>query len=65
MLESLSYITKQTCCPLCGHKTLNKLDDSNKFSILKRGIGVKSEKVCKQVRDTWKQIKDGVQVYYV
>ena len=29
MLEILSNITTQTCCPLCGHKKLNKLDDSN------------------------------------
>ena len=34
-----------------------------KISILKKGIGVESEKVCKQVRDqkVWKQVKDGAQ----
>ena len=42
-LEGLSNITTQTCYPLCGHKKLNKLDDSKKFSIL--GIGIESEKI--------------------
>ena len=28
-----------------------KLDDIKKFAILKNGIGIKGEKVCKQVRD--------------
>ena len=37
MLEGLSNITTQTCYPLCGHKKLNKLDDSKNFSILKKG----------------------------
>ena len=35
MLEGLSNITTQTCCPLCGHKKLNKLDDSKKFNFKK------------------------------
>ena len=51
MLKVLSNITKQTCFPLCRHKKLRKLDDSKRFSILKRGIEIESEKVCKQVRD--------------
>ena len=37
MLEGLSNITTQMCYPLCGHKKLNKLDDSKKFLILKKG----------------------------
>ena len=37
MLEGLSNITTQTCYPLCGHKKLNKLDDSKKFLILNKG----------------------------
>ena len=35
-------------------KKLNKLDDSKKFSILKKGIGIekdRDQKVSKQVRD--------------
>ena len=40
------------------------LDDSKKFSILKRGIGIKSEKVSKQVleiKKVWKKVKDKAQ----
>ena len=49
---------------VCGHKKLNKLDDSKKFLILKKGIGIKGENLLKQVRDQkqvrkWKQIQDG------
>ena len=50
MLEGLSNITMQTYYPLCGHKKLNKVDGSRKFSILKRGIGIEGEKLWKQVR---------------
>ena len=34
-----------------------------KFAILKKRIGMKSEKVCKQVRDqiVWKQVEDAAQ----
>ena len=37
--------------------------DDRKTSILKKGIGIESEKVCEQVRDkkVWKQVKDGAQ----
>ena len=45
MMEGLrctSNIMTQTCCPLCGHKKLNKLDDS------KRGIEIKVEKYAKK-----------------
>ena len=45
MLEGFSNITTQTYYPLCGHKILNKLDDSKKFSILKKGIGIENEKI--------------------
>ena len=46
MLEGLNNITTQTCYPLCGHKKLNKLDDSKKISILKkREIGIEGEKI--------------------
>ena len=31
VLEGLSNITTNTYCQLCGHKKLNKLDDSKKF----------------------------------
>ena len=37
MLEGLSNITTQTYYPLCEHKKINKLDDSKKISILKKG----------------------------
>ena len=39
MLEGLSNITTQTCYLLCGHKKLNKLDNSKKFSIFKNSRG--------------------------
>ena len=34
-----------------------------KNAILKKVVGIKSEKVCKQVRDqiVWKQVEDAVQ----
>ena len=51
MLEGLNNITTQTYCPLCGHKKLNKLHDSKKFSILKKGIGFESEKLWKKDTD--------------
>ena len=39
--------SQHTCYPLCGHKK----DDSKKISILKKGIGIESEKLWKQDRD--------------
>ena len=43
---------------------LNKLDDSKKISILKRGIRIKGEKLWKQVRGQkfWKQMREWKQV---
>ena len=43
MLEGLSNITTQTYYPLCGHKKLNKLDDSKKLWKQDRGQGNKLE----------------------
>ena len=59
MLKGLS---NKHVAHLCVHKKLNKLDDRKIFNF-KKGIGIESEKVCKQVRDqkVWKQVKDGVQ----
>ena len=48
MMEGLSSITTQTCCPLCGNK---KLDDSKKISILKKNRDQKVKKLWKQDRD--------------
>ena len=63
MLEGLSNTTTQTCCPLCDHKKLNKLDDRKKFQFLKRGRGIKSEKCANklEIKKVWKQVKDGAQ----
>ena len=73
MLEGLSNITTQTCCPVCGYKKLNKLDDSKKISILQKGNRDQNRKnyenkieinkhvgKWKQVRE-WKQVKDEAQ----
>ena len=40
--------------------TIVILDDIKKNSILKRGIGIESDKICKQVRvqKVWKQVRD-------
>ena len=32
-------------------KKLQKLDEFKKFAILKKGIGIESQKLCKQVND--------------
>ena len=40
MLEDLSSIITQTCCPLCGNKKLNNLDYSKKFQ-----FRIESEKI--------------------
>ena len=37
--------------PLSEHEKLQKLDDSKKFAILKKGIGMKVKKLYKQVKD--------------
>ena len=44
-------------------KKLNKPEMIKRFVTLKKGIGMKSEKVCKQVRDqkVWKQVEDTAQ----
>ena len=44
-------------------KKLNKLEMIKKLAILKKGIGIKSEKVCNQVRGqiVWKQVEDTAQ----
>ena len=73
MLEGLSNITTQTYYPLCGHKKLNKLDDSKKNLILKRGIGIEGEKLWKQVRgqtfgnesDNGNRLNIQLNVYYI
>ena len=45
MSEGFNNIRTQTYYPICGHKKLNKLDDSKKFSVKKRGIGIEGEKI--------------------
>ena len=44
-------------------KKLNNLDDRKKFSVLKRGIGIESEKYANnlEIKKVWKQVKDGAQ----
>ena len=34
--------------PLCGHEKTLKLDELKKFAILKKGIGIESQNLCKQ-----------------
>ena len=36
-----------------------KLDDSKNLKILKRGIGIESEKLWKQVKDQGNKLKNG------
>ena len=54
MLEGLSNTTKLTHYPL--YETKN-------FSILKKGVGIESEKVYKQIRDqkSLEKVKEGAQ----
>ena len=37
--------------PLCGHEKTSKLDEFKKFAILKKGIGIESQNLCKQFND--------------
>ena len=41
------------CCYslLSGHEKTSKLDDFKKIAISKKGIGIKSQKLCKQVNN--------------
>ena len=37
--------------PLHGHEKLQKLDEFKKFAILKKGIGIESQNLCKKFND--------------
>ena len=44
-------------------KKLQNLDEFKKFAILKKGIGIESQNLCKQFNDQKLQKQDGTQSY--
>ena len=62
MTNNSSFITLRLnifLVPLAPQKHVNTNNyNRNDFAILKKGIGIESKKVCKQVRDqmVWKQV---------
>ena len=44
-------------------KKLQKLNEFKKFAILKKGIGIESQSVCKLFKDQKLQKQDGTQSY--
>ena len=51
------------CTAHCvGMKKLQKLDEFKKFAILRKGIGIESQNLCKQFNDQKLYKQDGIQL---